>query len=113
MIVAAAMRHRLAVLVQDAQRLLPRGDCADAGERNPQFLRERLELARAAAIRREQQLVVVAAGEDALRLQRRVLYFFKRNIPRDPFVMYDGADARALENVGEIAGEAVGDVDGG
>ena len=60
--------------------------------------------------RGEDELVVVAAGEQALALQRDRLRG-EDGAARQGVDVDDGADAGAAQHVAEVAGQAVGDVD--
>src|SRR5512146_2872628 len=70
MVEAALVRHRLSRLVEDPQSTSG-NDLPDAGERH--IRAERFDRGPVLPRRREEQLVVVAPGEDALLLEVRIL----------------------------------------
>src|SRR5690606_27231565 len=62
--------------------------------------------------RREDELVVVAAGKHAAALGVRLVEAGERLVLRNALVRDAGADGGALEEVAQVAGEAVRDIDG-
>ncbi len=74
---------------------------------------ERLEFRAVRPRRREEELVVVAAGEHAVALELGTLQSPEHRGSRDTLILHGSGDAGALGDVREVAGEAVGDVDGG
>src|SRR2546423_240847 len=111
MIVAAPVLHRLAVGAAHDELGVARLDRADARERESELRRQGLD--RLALLRhgREDELVIIAAGEHAVALELALFERAQRGRARDALVVDHRADLRALEDVAKVAGEAVGDVD--
>ena len=98
-------------VAQRCHRLAP--DCdADAREGNSQILSHCFDLAALGRRRGKRELVIVAAGEQTLRCERLVRAGGDRLCARQALPTELGADAGGLENVAEVAEQAVGDVDG-
>src|SRR5882724_4610683 len=114
---ARPVLHRHAVGAMHYELGIARVDGADARKRKLQFRGQRSDRLAPAGIGGEDELVVIAAGEHAVALERAVAlilgYGAQRRRTRNALIVERGADLRALEDVAEIAGKAVGDVDRG
>ena len=111
MIVAPAMRDRLPSLIAHHDARLACLDGADARNRKAKLLAERRDGVAARSGRGEDQLVVVAARKEAGPFQFRVAQRLESGRARNAVVFNHRAHARALDDVAEVAGQAVGDVD--
>src|SRR5204863_4965486 len=106
-VVAAAVRERLAGGVAHHELRLAGLDGADARERQRELAAERRHRGTARRWRGEQELVVVAAREHALAFEFDITDFLERRGTRDGFVLHHRPHLRALDDVAQIAGEAV------
>jgi len=84
---------------------------ADKGERNFEVLAHRLDLRALERRRGEQQLVIVAAGEQAIVGERFVRAAGDRPRPRKAVPEELRADAGRFQDMTEIGEQPVGDVD--
>src|SRR5712692_7654290 len=103
--------YDLAPDVAQRRRRPARNSGADARERDSQVLSDRLDLGALRGRRREHELVVVAAGEQAIGGERRVRAFGDRLRSRQALPSELGADTGGFQDMAEIGEQAVRDVD--